>query len=162
MPVSVQRNDGLTAMPEIDTATPADIPQLCELLTILFNEEAEFIPDPARQAAALDAILRRPETGCILVLRTDGFIVGMVSLLYTVSTACGGKAALLEDMVVRPELRGEGLGGSLLEAAIAHAKRAGCLRITLLTERANDGAVRFYQRRAFNISGMLPLRLLLE
>lgn len=149
-------------MQQIDTATPADIPQLCELLAILFSEEDEFTPDAARQAAALNEILARPESGCILVLRRGETLAGMVSLLYTVSTACGGKAALLEDMIVRPPLRGEGLGGRLLEAAIARAQQKGCLRITLLSERANDGALRFYQRRGFRISGMLPLRLMLE
>lgn len=145
-------------MQHIDTASPADIPQLCELLAILFAEEAEFIPDPARQAAALDAILARPETGCILVLRNGEILAGMVNLLYTISTACGGKAALLEDMVVRPALRGDGLGGRLLEAAITRAKLEGCQRITLLTDSTNHGAQRFYQRRGFTISGMLPLR----
>jgi len=80
-------------------------------------------------------------------------------LLYTVSTARGGRVALFEDMVVRPERRGNGAGSALLQAAIARAREAGCSRITLLADHANEAALRFYQRHGFTASGMLPLRL---
>jgi GNAT superfamily N-acetyltransferase len=146
-------------MHEITLATPADIPQLCELLAILFTQEADFEPDETKQSAALIKIIERPQIGQTLVLRTGTEISGMVSLLYTISTACGGKVALLEDMIIRPDKRGEGLGSKLLQYAIEHAKREGCLRITLLTDRANDAAIRFYMRHGFDMSAMLPLRL---
>jgi GNAT superfamily N-acetyltransferase len=152
-------------MPIVQTITPAtlaDIPQLCELLAILFTQEADFQPDAAKQSAALKQIIEQPETGCILVLRKGGRIIGMVSLLFTISTVCGGKVALLEDMIVHPEYRNDGYGSELLQAAIEFAGRKGCLRITLLTDRANDAAIRFYQRHGFGMSSMLPLRFPLE
>jgi GNAT superfamily N-acetyltransferase len=150
------------AMNQIRPATADDIPQLCTLLSILFTQEADFQPDAGKQSAALRQILEHPETARILVLREGDDIIGMVSLLFTISTACGGKAALLEDMIVHPARRGDGLGGTLLQAAIALARREGCLRITLLTDRANDAAMRFYQRHGFGISEMMPLRLVLD
>lgn len=143
----------------ITTATPDDIPQLCALLAILFTQEADFRPDAEKQSAALCEIITHPATGCILVLREADGIVGMVNLLYTVSTACGGKVAILEDMVVHPLRRGDCLGSKLLRAAIALARREGCLRITLLTDLTNDSAIRFYQRHGFGVSEMMPLRL---
>ena len=149
-------------MHEISLATPADIPRLCDLLAILFTQEADFEPDEAKQSAALKKIIEHPETGHILILRANKEITGMVSLLYTVSTACGGKVALLEDMIIRPGMRGAGWGGKLLQAAIEHAKREGCLRITLLTDRANDAAIRFYLQHGFVMSAMAPLRLALK
>ena len=149
-------------MKEITPAVAADIPQLCELLAVLFTEEAEFAPAPGPHARALHDIIASPGAGRILVLREEGGILGMANLLFTISTACGGRVALLEDMVVRPERRADGLGSELLDAAIALARQEGCLRITLLTDRANDGAIRFYQRRGFLLSEMLPLRKLLD
>lgn len=148
-------------MQTITPATETDIPQLCELLGILFAQEAEFAPDAARQTAALKQIIEHRETGRILVLRQDENILGMVSLLFTVSTACGGRVALLEDMIMRLEYRNNGLGSKLLQAAIELAKHEGCLRLTLLTDRANDSAIRFYQRNGFSISAMMPLRLIM-
>jgi GNAT superfamily N-acetyltransferase len=149
-------------MKRITPATDADIPQLVELLCILFSEEAEFEPDPERHARALREIIARPGNGRILTLREGDAIVAMVSLLFTISTARGGKAALLEDMVVHPTRRADGLGGELLQAATALAREEGCLRITLLTDRANDGAIRFYQRHGFLLSEMIPLRKMLD
>ncbi len=149
-------------MSQIATATAEDIPQLCALLAILFTQEEDFEPDANKQSAGLRRIIERPETGRILVLREGNDAVGMANLLFTVSTACGGKAALLEDMVIHPARRGDGLGGKLLNAAIELARQEGCLRITLLTDRANDAAIRFYQRHGFGMSVMMPLRLALD
>jgi GNAT superfamily N-acetyltransferase len=146
----------------IQIATADDIPQLCTMLAILFTQEADFQPDADKQSAALHQIIAHPETGRILVLREGGDIIGMVNLLFIVSTACGGKVALLEDMVVHPARRGGGLGSKLLQAAIELARHADCLRVTLLTDRTNDAAIRFYQRHEFGISAMLPLRLALS
>jgi GNAT superfamily N-acetyltransferase len=146
-------------MPEITTAGLADIPALCELLTLLFTQEEDFMPAPAKQAEGLREIIERPETGHILVLRDAAKILGMVNLLYTVSTAMGGKVALLEDMIIAPQHCNEGHGTRLLQSAIEHAQSQGCLRITLLTGRANDAAIRFYRRNGFAFSSMIPLRL---
>jgi GNAT superfamily N-acetyltransferase len=86
----------------------------------------------------------------------------MANLLYTVSTALGGKVGLLEDMVVRPEFRGQGVGLALLSAAIEYAQQVGCLRLTLLTDVDNLSAQQFYQRAGFAQSSMVPMRLSLK
>ena len=146
----------------LECATCEDIPALCGLLSVLFAQEAEFQPDTVAQQRGLTAILNNPEVGEILVARHDGQIVGMVNLLYTVSTALGARVALLEDMVIAPSMRGSGLGSQLLAAAIEHAKQRGCLRITLLTDADNDAAHAFYQKQGFAPSSMIPLRLSLS
>ncbi len=148
-------------MSQIATATADDIPQLCALLAILFTQEEDFEPDTNKQSAGLRRIIEQPETGRILVLREGNEVIGMANLLFTISTACGGKVALLEDMVVHPARRGDGMGSELLNAAIELARQEGCLRITLLSDRANDAAIRFYMRHGFGMSAMLPLRLAL-
>lgn len=142
----------------VDTATLADIPRLCELLAHLFEQEHEFRPDPERQTAGLRRIIDDDSVGRILVLRDGGEPIGMVNLLYTVSTALGGRVALLEDMVIDPVRRGAGEGRRLLEAAVERAKRDGCLRVTLLTDGDNEGAQRFYRRGGFEGSEMVPMR----
>ncbi len=142
----------------IDEARLGDIPELCRLLEILFRQEADFLPDLDKQAEGLRQIIKRPEVGTILVYR-ERRIAGMVNLLYTVSTACGGKVAMLEDMIVLPERRGKKIGSMLLDGAISKARSSGCLRITLLTDKANADAIRLYANRGFVPSDMMPLRL---
>lgn len=149
-------------MSVVSPATEADIPALSNLLSILFAQEAEFKPDHAAQSKGLGQIIRNPELGAVLVGREGGNIVGMVNLLYTVSTALGERVALLEDMVVAPEARGSGVGSEILSQAIAYARQQGCKRITLLTDSDNLAAQRFYVRHGFGVSSMLPLRLALD
>lgn len=145
----------------IDKATPADIPALCELLSALFAQEEEFAPNPEAQARGLARIIDDPGLGVILVARSEDRVVGMVNLLFTVSTALGARVAWLEDMVLASPVRNSGLGSALLAQAISLARVQGCKRITLLTDRSNAAAQRFYRKQGFVVSDMVPMRLLL-
>jgi GNAT superfamily N-acetyltransferase len=140
-------------------AVLADVPQLCELLSQLFAQESDFSPDTNRQTLGLEMILGDPAVGRLFCAVDGESVVGMVSILFTVSTAEGGRAAWLEDMVVRPDRRGLGIGDRLLQTAISGAKEAGCTRVTLLTDATNTPAQRFYARAGFARSQMIPLRL---
>ena len=147
---------------QITPANTSDIPALCELLSILFSQEAEFKPKHEAQSRGLARIISNPEIGLIVVARQDNQIIGMVNLLFTVSTALGDRVALLEDMVVSSNARGSGVGSRLLEQAIQFARLNGCKRITLLTDSTNESAQRFYQKHGFGFSAMIPLRLSLS
>ncbi|MBM3623419.1 MAG: GNAT family N-acetyltransferase, partial [Alphaproteobacteria bacterium] len=70
----------------------------------------------------------------------------------------GARAMMLEDMIVRPDHRGQGVGLALIEAAIARAAAKGCARITLLTDEDNTQAQWFYGRAGFRRSAMIPMR----
>lgn len=146
----------------ITEATEDDVPKLCDLLGVLFAQEAEFRPDRSLQSTGLRQIIGFPERGRILVLRDGDSLIGMVNLLFTISTALGARVALLEDMVIAPEHRRTGAGSALLQAAIALARSSSCRRITLLTDQTNKSAQRFYERHGFRLSEMVPMRLPLE
>ena len=144
---------------EITKASVSDIPDLCRLLDILFSQELEFSPDQSAQVKGLSKLIENPEIGNIIVAKANGNIVGMVNVLFTVSTALGGRVAIFEDMVVMPGARSAGIGSQLLEGAIQSAKLSCCKRVTLLTDRENTSAQRFYAKHGFSQSTMIPLRL---
>ena len=143
-------------------ATHSDIPALVELLNSLFEQEAEFEPNSETQSKALSKIILDPKIGIILIAKEDDKILGMVNLLFTESTALGSKVALLEDMIVLSSSRGRGIGSQLIDYGISEAKKAGCKRITLLTDIENTTAQSFYQKKGFVKSKMTPYRLLLD
>jgi GNAT superfamily N-acetyltransferase len=136
-----------------------DIPELNRLLAILFSQDIEFEPDQEKQRDGLHQIISHPEIGEILVLKLGDKIIGMVSLLYSISTALGGKVAILEDMVIDPSFRKIGYGTELLNEAILFATRRNCLRISLLTDYDNETAIHFYEKFNFRKSSMIPMRL---
>src|SRR5687767_1407086 len=49
-----------TGMTTIEPATSGDIPALCDLLILLFSQEADFTPDRAKQERGLRLILHNP------------------------------------------------------------------------------------------------------
>lgn len=144
----------------VDSATLEDMPDLVELLLTLFEQEAEFTPQPERQRRGLEMIVSNQERGRILVARGELRVIGMVSLLHTVSTAEGGIAVMLEDFVVSPSFRRQGIGTKLMQAALSYCKENHVSRITLLTDRDNLRAQRFYAQFGFFSSPMIPLRCL--
>ena len=142
----------------IGEAGPADIPALASLLAELFDLESDFRPDRAKQARGLQLIVDNPRVGRIFVVRSNEDVVGMANALFTVSTAEGGRVLLLEDVVVARSYRGQGLGKMLVQHVLAWARRNGSLRVTLLADRGNRPALRFYEGLGFMASNMAVYR----
>jgi len=140
-------------------ATAKDLPQMVELLGVLFTDEAEFQPNADKQRRALEQILTNPTIGTLYVAREGKRVIAMASLLYTISTAEGGKAAWFEDLVVHPDERKRGIGEALLKHVVTQARAAGITRITLLTDMQNERAQAMYRRAGFVGSPMRPMRL---
>src|ERR1041385_5448180 len=112
----------------IEPATEADLDELSEMLADLFKQESDFRPDKERQLRGLRLIFEQPSRGRVFVLRQEGAIVGMINLLFTISTAEGGFVILPEDLVIHKGYQGKGYGTRLLQHAIDFAKQKNFLR----------------------------------
>src|SRR3989454_11087165 len=145
----------------IEPATAEDLDDLSSLLGELFSQEKDFRPDKTKQLRGLRLIFEQPNRGRVFVLRRSGVIVGMINLLFTISTAEGGFVVLLEDLVIHKEYQGHGYGSKLLQHAIDFARQKNFLRITLLTDRPENLAQEFFRRHGFHESSMIPMRLLI-
>ncbi len=149
-------------MLRVSQATSHDIEVLVGLLGYLFEQEEEFKPNHALQKKGLALILENDKIGAIFVLKDHDMVIGMVSLLWSLSTAMGGRVAILEDMILQPDYRGKGCGKMLLQHAIEYAKEHKCKRVTLLTDTKNHSAQEFYGHFGFQESSMKAMRLYLE
>ena len=145
----------------VEPATIEDLSLLAELLMELFGQEPDFRPDYNNQMRGLRLILEQPSRGRIFVLRSANKIIGMINLLFTISTAEGGFVILLEDLIVARHFRGQGMGSELLKYAMEYAKQKNFLRITLLTDRMSEGSLAFFEKHGFQRSDMIPMRLYL-
>jgi GNAT superfamily N-acetyltransferase len=143
----------------IEPATEADLDELSEMLGDLFAQEGDFRPDKEKQLRGLRLIFEQPSRGRVFVLRQNGAIVGMINLLFTISTAEGGFVIVLEDLVVHKKYQGKGYGRKLLQHAIDFAKQKNFLRVTLLTDRPENVAQEFFRHHGFVESSMIPMRL---
>ena len=146
----------------IEPAIAEDLDELSSLLGELFSEESDFRPNKEKQLRGLRLIFEQPNRGRVFVLRRDRSIVGMINLLFTISTAEGGFVILLEDLVIHKGYRGHGYGSMLLDYAIEFARQKNFKRITLLTDRPELRSQSFFRKHGFYESPMLPMRLLLS
>jgi ribosomal protein S18 acetylase RimI-like enzyme len=138
----------------IRDAALADIPSVSALLAETWHATydaiygADRVAELTRRWHAADALasgLDRPDT-CFLVAVDGGEIVGTLSV---VSRADG--VLDLKRLYVLPRVQGSGIGGQLLEAGLSAFPEAHT--ITLEVEPANGQAIRFYERKGFQVTG---------
>ena len=147
---------------QIVPATIEDLPQLAELLMDLFEMEGDFEANYEKQEKGLRMIIEHPNRGRILVLRNSNKIIGMVNMLFTISTAEGGLALILEDFIIHPMNRGMGYGKQLLNEVKKFAKEKDFIRITLLTDKISEESQKFFKKQDFKFSQMIPMRMYLS
>lgn len=143
----------------IRPACSKDIPHLCDLLSDLFVQETDFEPDQGRQSRGLN-LLVHDQSGCSLVLvaASRDEIVGMCTVQTLISTAEGGPVGLVEDVIVRADSRGQGIGAKLLDTAIAWSKTRNISRLQLLADRENGPALAFYSTCRWSPTSLICLR----
>jgi len=144
-------------MPLIRPARQNDLEQLVALLRFLFTIEEDFSFDATKQRQGL-ALMLDNDRGCILVAEAAGQVVGMCTGQLVISTAEGGPAVLVEDMVIDPRWRGQGLGRMLMAALAAWAKGRGASRMQLLADKHNPPALAFYDRIGWQTTALICLR----
>ena len=88
-------------------------------------------PDAWVQSAApmFREVVQNEELGTVFVADEDGAILGVITLSYPVAIRCAGIYSLIEEFIVGDGARGKGVGGKLLEAAVAEATRRKCYEI---------------------------------
>jgi ribosomal-protein-alanine N-acetyltransferase len=62
----------------------------------------------------------------------------------------------INNVAIRPALRGKGIGTQLMQRVFEEARRLGARRATLEVRASNDGARRLYERLGFYVAGRRP------
>jgi len=142
---------------KIRRAQPDDIDSLSSLLKLLFAIEADFIFDENRQQHGLNLLLQSG-TGCIIVADFNGEVVGMCTGQLVISSAEGGPALLVEDVVVAEGWRRHGIAGMLLDNLAEWALKQGAIRMQLLADRTNKTGMEFYFKKGWQQTQLICLR----
>lgn len=150
-------NDSTTSGITIRQGLRDDMDNLADLLEILFSIEEDFVFDEFLQRQGLDLMLANPQ-GCILVAEVDGRVAGMCTGQLIVSTAEGGPALLVEDVIVHEKFRNRGVGSRLMEQIAAWARTKGVHRLQLLADRNNHTALEFYRKIGWQTTQLICLR----
>lgn len=136
-------------------ATPADIPTMLQLSHAGDARGKDTPPlDPAtlddpRYRAAFDEITADPRHRLVVVER-DGEVIGTIQLSFIPGlTNFGMKRGLLENVHIRADQRGSGLGSQMVQWAIERCREAGCGLVQLTSNKVRTDAHRFYAKLGF-------------
>ena len=129
----------------IRPATPADLPLIAELIRALAAYE-KLAGEVRFDEATLGEKLFGPRLYAeVLIGEVDGEAQGFALFFHNFSTFEGRPGIYLEDLFVRPEARGEGLGNALLAALARLAVERGCARLEWWVLDWNEPSIGFYK-----------------
>ncbi len=107
--------------------------------------------DPVSVSTSIEAflaVLNHAGTS-IMGAKVNGLLVGMATLHLLPNMTSGGRPyGLIENVVTDTDYRGKGIGRTVLQACVEHAKFEGAYKLMLLTGEGR-GAVGFYEKLGF-------------
>ncbi|MGE0639347.1 MAG: N-acetyltransferase family protein [Thermoanaerobaculia bacterium] len=127
-------------------ATAEDVPLVLELIRGLADYEKlahEVVTDEAGLARSLFGERRVAE---VVIAEWEGEPAAFALFFHNFSTFLGRPGIYLEDLFVKPDFRGRGIGETLLAFLAALAVERGCGRLEWAVLDWNEPAIRFYQR----------------
>lgn len=136
----------MTAQISIRLATPADLPLIADLIRGLAEYE-KLAHEVRFDEAVLGAKLFGPRPYAeVIIGEVDGAAQGFALFFHNFSTFEGKPGVYLEDLFVRPEARGSGLGKALLSRLAAIAVERDCARLEWSVLDWNEPAIGFYKK----------------
>lgn len=133
---------------ELADADYAEVPALVLLL------EPQLDTSTIRRRMAR---MRQSGWVCVGAWNPSGELVAIAGVS-TRTHFFSGTVDFVENVVVRPDWRGRGLGEALMRHLEARARAHGSVKLTLDTYAVNHGARRFYERQGYDPRGVHYVR----
>jgi len=123
-------------------------------LILLFQEFAHFEKLPEKMTNSVEQMLAEKEflTG-LVALNPENEILGYVTYFFGYYTWIG-KSLYMDDLYVRPDFRGAGVGTKLINEVIAFAKAENCKKLRWQVSEWNQPAIDFYKSLGANVDAV--------
>lgn len=118
-----------------------DFPQIVDL----FSEFALFEKMPDKMANSVDRMIaERDFFNCFVAVSSDDGIIGYATYFFAYYTWIG-KSLYMDDLYVKPEFRGNGVGSRLIKQVVYLAMDSGCHKLRWQVSQWNEPAIEFYK-----------------
>jgi GNAT superfamily N-acetyltransferase len=138
----MQSESGFSIRP----AVPADIPLILQLIRDLATYERAPNDVTATEEQLRQVLFGEKPAAEVLLAREGETAVGFAVFFHNFSTWLGKPGLYLEDLFVRPEMRGRGYGRALLAELARMARDRNCGRMEWAVLNWNEPAIQFYQK----------------
>ena len=123
-----------------------DVPEIHALLLELADYERLGHTVEATEDSLHEALFGARPAAEAIVAEIEGRLVGYALYFTTYSTFVGRSGLYLEDLYVRPAVRGQGIGKQLLARVADAAVRRNCGRLEWAVLDWNQPSIEFYRR----------------
>jgi GNAT superfamily N-acetyltransferase len=130
----------------IRSAVTTDLPLIAQFICDLAEYEKLAHEVRFDEAVLGDRLFGARPYAEVLIGEIDGIAQGFALFFHNFSTFEGKPGIYLEDLFVRPEARGSGLGKALLKALAALAVERDCARLEWWVLDWNEPAIKFYKK----------------
>lgn len=131
---------------EIVRATELDVPVILELIYALAEYEKLAHLVAATPEQLTDTLFGVKPAAEVVLARWDGECAGFAVFFGTYSTFMAQPGLYLEDLYVKPQLRGKGIGIALLKHLAKIAIERDCGRVEWGVLDWNQPAINFYEK----------------
>lgn len=129
----------------IRPATVADVPLILRFIRELAAYERLAHEVVATEDGLRDTLFGARPHAEVVIAEEGGEPAGFALFFHNYSTFLGRPGIYLEDLYVRPEMRGKGTGRALLAHLARLAVERGCGRLEWWVLDWNEPAIRFYR-----------------
>ncbi|UTW60761.1 GNAT family N-acetyltransferase [bacterium SCSIO 12741] len=131
--------------------TPLDSAQIPTLLSFMeaFYALDSYPFDKARAEKMIESLMAHPDWGKIYLINHQKEIAGYIILTLGFSFEHGGRDAFIDELYLKPEYRGQGIGKIVLERAEKKARELGIQALHLEVEKHNSRAHKLYLDQGF-------------
>jgi GNAT superfamily N-acetyltransferase len=130
---------------EIRTATAADVPLILEFIKGLAEYEKLAHEVVADEALLHEQLFGERPGAEVVIAYLAGEPIGFALFFHNFSTFLGRRGIYLEDLFVKPDVRGHGVGRALLGHLARLAIARGCGRFEWAVLNWNEPAIKFYE-----------------
>lgn len=129
-----------------------DLPLILPLYGHLGMDDGSILT--LEQARPIFRRMRKYPDYQLFATEAAGEILGVFAMLIMDNLGHrGAPAALVEDVVVREDLRGRGIGREMMQFALNRAREKGCYKLALSSNKNREEAHRFYESLGFQKHG---------
>ncbi|MCE9619223.1 MAG: GNAT family N-acetyltransferase [Planctomycetes bacterium] len=132
----------------IQAATERDLDGVMPLVRDFYKHFNLSYSEPGKRGVLLE-FLKSPEAGRLLVVRQGDVCVGYALLAWSFGLEFDGPVAFVDELFIRPESRGGGVGSEVLAHIESLCAKLGMRALRLEADISNTRAAELYARSGY-------------